>query len=264
MQANLIGEGASYKQLAVDLAALVLLFLVLGLFPVRSPGLASNVWENNAEVGFASVSPRGAGFIVPASCESGFEHLAGECAPPPTTSGTGGAGGTGSTGAGGFGSGACLANYACSGSAVFYTNSACTTTLYQQCQYGCSGGYCLPPPPPQFNSFSATNPAVAGAGPGNPTGAFTATGHLQVKPLLVQNGSPTWVYWNMSNVSSCSVSGTNGDSWTGISSGSAGKTTSPIVGQTTYTLSCAALPGATPASITETQVVNVVPSFQEK
>src|SRR3989338_8293816 len=39
----------------------------------------------SSEVGFSSFSPRGiaGGAVVPASCESGFEHFPGECAPPP-------------------------------------------------------------------------------------------------------------------------------------------------------------------------------------
>ncbi|MEK7132670.1 MAG: hypothetical protein AAB830_01330, partial [Patescibacteria group bacterium] len=153
-----------------------------------------------------------------------------------------------------WGGGTCTPEYFCSGSDVYYKNASCSESLYQQCVSGCSGGACLAPPSAQAASFGASNLF----------GAFTATGHLQIKPLLVRNGDPTWVYWNLDRVSSCAVTGTNEDSWNGSSSGSAGKTSNPIIGQTTYTLSCAALPGASPSSITESQTVNIIPIFQEK
>ena len=150
--------------------------------------------------------------------------------------------------------GLCSPYYFCSNDNVYYKSITCKDSLYEKCPYGCSAGSCLPPPSAEFTSTNSNSPA----------GAFSATGHLQIRPFLVKKGDTVNVYWNVKNVSSCSVTGTNGDSWTGNSSGSAGKTTSPIIGQTTYTLSCAALPKATPASITETQTVNVIPTFQEK
>jgi hypothetical protein len=111
----------------------------------------------------------------------------------------------------------------------------------------------LPPPNPNFIPFSATNPG----------GAFTANGHLQAKPQLLTKDSVTRVYWNAENVSSCAVTGTNGDSWTGASSGSSGRTSGPIPSKTTYTLVCEPLPGASSGTITESVDVNIVPVFQE-
>src|SRR3989344_9604416 len=46
-------------------------------------GNLSGQLPSSFEVGFSSFSPRGAagGAVIPASCESGFEHVPGECAP---------------------------------------------------------------------------------------------------------------------------------------------------------------------------------------
>lgn len=150
--------------------------------------------------------------------------------------------------------GLCSPYYYCSGNDVYYKSPSCKDSLYERCQYGCLVGICLPPPPAEFSStISASS-----------FGAFSATGHLQIKPSLVRRGDTVNVYWNVQNVSSCTVTGTNGDSWTSKLSGTNGQTTSPILGQTIYTLSCTALPRARPSSITESQTVNVIPSFQEK
>jgi hypothetical protein len=62
-------------------------------------------------------------------------------------------------------------------------------------------------------------------------------------------------------VQHCAVTGTNGDSWTGLTSGPSGATTSPIRQQTTYTLSCLSDASST---FTETASAGIVPSFQEK
>jgi len=54
------------------------------------------------------------------------------------------------------------------------------------------------------------------------------------------------------------------DSPAPASSGSGGKTSSPITSQTTYTLACTGFPGATPISVIETVTVNIIPVFEEK
>ena len=97
-----------------------------------------------------------------------------------------------------------------------------------------------------------------------PDEVLTASSTLWVIPTLVRKGETTLVYWDSRNVSSCSVSGTNGDSWVGKSSGLSGKETLPITEQTIYTLSCTALPNALPPSITATKTVNVIPVFEER
>ena len=120
--------------------------------------------------------------------------------------------------------------------------NSCTRAVIQTCAYGCitsgSIGVCRYIPTP-----SAT---------------------LKVIPLLVHPGDTTVVSWTSQSVTSCTVHGTNGDSWTSTFSGIPGRTSSPIQGQTIYTLHCIAFPGATPATIDKTTTVNIVPSEREK
>ena len=54
------------------------------------------------------------------------------------------------------------------------------------------------------------------------------TGNLQLIPYLLQSGETTQVHWNVSNAQSCTVTSTNGDSWTGPSSPTNGETSKPI------------------------------------
>jgi hypothetical protein len=78
---------------------------------------------------------------------------------------------------------------------------------------------------------------------------------------MVARGETVQAYWNMTNVTTCSVTGSNGDHWTGLSSGTSGRTSGVITQQTIYTLSCAALDNST---YTETAIVNLLPIFQER
>ena len=125
----------------------------------------------------------------------------------------------------------------------------------------CIAGQCISPSI-GFESFDATN--VAG-------NTFAATGHLQVVPSLVHKGDTTRVFWKVTGAESCTVTGSNGDGTSGGStgiwgmffSGITGKTTSPIMAKTTYTLLCRSLEGATPPTVQETATVNGLPSFQE-
>lgn len=134
--------------------------------------------------------------------------------------------------------------------------NVCNGTTLQDCASegkSCVSGACVLAAA-TFTPFDATRDGVP----------FTATGHLQVLPSLVRSGDPTHVYWNVGHASSCIVSGSNGDSWTDVFSGSAGKATPPITGQTTYTLHCDSLPGALPASVNESATVSILPVFQER
>lgn len=136
----------------------------------------------------------------------------------------------------------------CSGTTRMYRDENCAESTLEVCSYACSPAACVPPPAPQAVSF----------------GDFS--GHLQVQPSLVIPGTSVRVYWNLTNVvvSSCSVTGSNGDSWAGLAnSGTDGVVSSPIIEQTTYTLSCNSLPEAYPPSIAETETVNIIPIFQE-
>jgi hypothetical protein len=76
----------------------------------------------------------------------------------------------------------------------------------------------------------------------------------------VPTGATTQVHWDVANVDSCTVTGSNGDSWAGDSSGASGQTSSPILQQTLYTLSCDASDGS---SILETVTVLLIPIFNE-
>lgn len=155
------------------------------------------------------------------------------------------------TGAGGSGSDTATVTYQCtpsnqcSGQSVV---NSCTGVVVQSCSYQCNLGACVAAPTPGFVS-------------GGSGGDATLTGHLQVRPTLVPRGLTTRVYWNVSNVEACSVSGTNGDSWSGVSSGAGGKLSGAIFQRTTYTLSCDAY--AEQVFAPESATVNIVPVFQE-
>lgn len=145
----------------------------------------------------------------------------------------------------------------CNASGTKVVNS-CTGAVVEDCtEHGagwyCSGSVCTVRII-GFEDFDATSDA----------GPFRATGHLEVMPRLVSNGSRVRLYWNAVNAQSCNVTGTNNDSWNELSSGTQGQLSSKIVGRTTYTLFCRAYEGAIPATINEQIVVNIVPMFQEQ
>ncbi len=148
----------------------------------------------------------------------------------------------------------CTPQYFCSGGNVWFRNNLCQDTLSQSCTNGCGSGSCLPEDPITFVPFD----------PNPPTTPATVSGHLDARPALVRSGETTRLFWQLGNVTSVTVTGSNGDSWTGAFSGTSGKTSSPITGQVTYTLHAVARPGATPATFTETKVVNIIPVFQEQ
>jgi mucin-2 len=95
-----------------------------------------------------------------------------------------------------------------------------------------------------------------------PVSNGSQTGNLAILPSLTPAGQTVQIYWDIANVQNCSITGTNGDSWSMLTSGAAGKTSSPIKQQTTYTLSCLGDDGVT--HLTQTATVNVVPSYQER
>ena len=84
-----------------------------------------------------------------------------------------------------------------------------------------------------------------------------------MRPVLVGQGRTSMVFWNVSKVLSCSVDGSNGDHWTGLTSGPAGVETSPIFSRTEYKLKCKKFPtGRT--ELVEHAYVGIIPVFQEK
>ena len=190
---------------------------------------------SSVEVNFTDASAQGLA-IVPASCPSN-PHYSGQCGSSCTPSVT------------------CLnANTVKSVS----SNCAVQTTACPT-YWSCSAGGCVQPPSPSIKSFGARSP----------TGQqFTSSGHLEAHPTLVRSGNTTNLYWNVENVTSCTVTSANGDSWScggsTCSSGPDGATTRPLPNETTYTLSCTGLAGAAQASLSESVKVNVVPTYQEQ
>jgi hypothetical protein len=88
-------------------------------------------------------------------------------------------------------------------------------------------------------------------------------GVLKVTPSLIGKNKTVQVSWNIANVQSCTVTGSNGDSWSGLTSGATPKTSQPIVQKTVYTLSCVVFdPSAGP--FIETASVSLVPTYQER
>jgi len=121
-----------------------------------------------------------------------------------------------------------------------YSDAACQFAAYG---YGCSANACLVPPSPGANSSI-------------PSGIIA-------KPRLVHAGNTVQVSWSIDNASSttCTVTGSNGDSWLGLASST--KTSSPITAQTIYTLHCN---GSAVSILTydAQATVNIAPTFQEK
>lgn len=152
----------------------------------------------------------------------------------------------------------CIPTRVCNAGSTAVVNS-CTGAVIDDCVvrgYGwrCENGLCIQAPI-TFVSFPATSYT------GIP---FTASGHLQAIPALLREGDTTRLYWKVENAARCTVTGSNGDRWTALSSGTSGKTSSPIRSQTTYTLYCEALAGANPPFVKEHAIVNIVPQFREK
>lgn len=88
-----------------------------------------------------------------------------------------------------------------------------------------------------------------------------ATSQISATPSLLHPGDVTHVNWSSSHVSSCQVSGSNGDAWTGTSSDAQGQTSSPINQQVIYTLTCTTASGK--ALAPQQAVVNIIPTYKE-
>jgi hypothetical protein len=127
---------------------------------------------------------------------------------------------------------ACVPGGYCQGSNLL---DNCTGELIEACAWGCFAGACNPIPSP-----NATLKAV---------------------PSLVKRDHTTLVSWNSQYATACIVSGTNGDSWTGLNGS---QTSSPIHSQTTYTLNCTGEEGADPSTVQQQAIVNIAPVFEEK
>ncbi len=98
----------------------------------------------------------------------------------------------------------------------------------------------------------------SGLGDDNESSAEFVVMDISVSAPFVQSGNSVVITWSATGVNSCSVTGTNGDSWSGISGS---QNTSDIFEQVIYTLSCLDVEdhATTPQSVT----VSLSPIFQE-
>ena len=132
----------------------------------------------------------------------------------------------------------CFQGYVCGADGDLYLeNASCNEVRAQTCSYGCSGNACSIP---------------------------ASSADIIAQPTIVKTAETTDISWQAENVKSCTVAGTNGDTWS-CSGNTCNATTteqsSAIQAQTTYTLSCTGLDGS---SLEGTAIVNVVPSFEEQ
>lgn len=106
-----------------------------------------------------------------------------------------------------------------------------------------SNGLCTAPPAPSFG-----------------TNADGSSGIINAKPSLVRQGSATKIIWTVNNATSCAVTGTNGDTWSGTASLAGGNTTKSLTQKTTYSIHCTGSGG----TLDGTKDVNIIPEWQEK
>ncbi len=129
---------------------------------------------------------------------------------------------------------ACVPSNICSGDEVV---NSCTGATVNYCAPGiCSLGACV-----------AGGPAIV-------------VGALSANPERVRIDSSTRISWNVLNAASCTVVGSNGDSWSTTQSSAGGELSSPITTITTYTLNCTGIDGST---VNESVNVRIMPRVQE-
>ncbi|PWT76009.1 MAG: hypothetical protein C5B46_01895 [Proteobacteria bacterium] len=107
--------------------------------------------------------------------------------------------------------------------------NGCTHELIQSCQWGCSQGACKTTPSPSVS--------------------------LSASPSIVNKGHSTNLSWTSQHASACTVSGSNGDHWTGPSNNH--QQSSDLTSATVFTVHCDGLAGASPASVEKSITVNV-------
>ncbi len=73
----------------------------------------------------------------------------------------------------------------------------------------------------------------------------------------MRSGTPTTVTWQGVEVTSCTVTGSNGDSWTGTAGQ---ELSSPITSKMTFDLDCTAFDGS---NVQDSVEVTVLPKFNE-
>lgn len=131
----------------------------------------------------------------------------------------------------------CIQGYICGANGNLYLEqSDCSATLAQTCSFGCVGNACFIPPP---------------------------AADIVAVPSVVRAGETTKISWQAKYVQSCTISGTDGDSWNCSGNSCSATTTkqsNSIQNQTTYTLNCLALDAS---HVTQAATVNIVPNFVE-
>jgi hypothetical protein len=149
--------------------------------------------------------------------------------------------GTGDDGLGAELDVSCTESWSCtggSGNVITHTNADCSTDTVTTCEA------------PEFCSA------------GSATCLYNAiTGNITASPRLVASGKTTTVAWNTSDAETCTVTGTNGDTWTGTNTS---RTSSAITEVVHYTLICDdADPDTTEDDFTDRVTVVRVPAWLE-
>lgn len=146
--------------------------------------------------------------------------------------------------------------YTCSG-----TQTIVKTDTSAQCAVTTTNTTCVSPAFCSVGSAVCLYPPITYIPSGN------QTGHLSASPLIVQKGLSTALFWNIGNVVSCSVTGSDGETFPAgcsgntCSSGVGGTSSAAIDQQTTFTLACTGVDGS---SINENVTINIIPVFQER
>ena len=131
----------------------------------------------------------------------------------------------------------CTQTNICRGTDVYRRNADCSETFVQNCPHGCSNGACLP----------------AGGGAGGLV--------LNPSSPIVASGKTVTISWSAVGfvADSCTLVGTNGDSW--VLSGSQGSVvTRPLSSSAEYTLTCTDGSGN---RVSKRITVKVSPRFEE-
>lgn len=96
---------------------------------------------------------------------------------------------------------------------------------------------------------------------GNSGNGSSSDLNIRAIPSLVSRGATTKVHWSTNNMTACTVTGSNADTWSGITSPVGGSTSSAITDRVVYTLSCT---NAATQTFTKQAVVNILPSWKER
>lgn len=108
-----------------------------------------------------------------------------------------------------------------------------------------------------ISALDATSASVSALGQLTSFRESMISAKIFVNPPLVRKNATTLVKWQGREVTACTVTGENGDTWQGTSGE---RTSSPITVRTVYTLTCTAFNGAT---VTDEATVNITPVFRE-